>query len=378
MIARARSSAAHVVGDTLLDALQTALRMAPWPTRVGLRRIGNADADSPVLVTGNYDLTVRRLQRQLAGNDAWLVIAPSAGINVWCAAAGGHLTTHQVVTALKTSGVAEHVRHRRAILPQLAATGVVGRDVARRSGWKVVFGPVYAADIPAFVAGGYKKTEAMRRVGFGLRERAEMACAWAAPMSLVAIVVGYLIAPEWIVALLAQVWLLAALVFAFYDRIASARFAIVWSGAAAASAAVAAMAGAGLVGVAAAVLSATVVLVILTFDFAGSTPIEGGSHFDSKHWRIALDTDACTGVFSCWAVCPEACFVKREDLRKVELAYDERCVKCGACVVQCPQDALFFVNERAERIPPADVRRYKLNLLGRLRVGAGAGAGSQS
>ena len=99
--------------EILRDVLQTVFRMLPWPTEPGLRGVGSPDAWSPVIVTGNYDLTVRRVLRALEGLDAWLVVAPCGGINVWCAAAGGHLTTHQVVTALKTSGIGERVQHRR-------------------------------------------------------------------------------------------------------------------------------------------------------------------------------------------------------------------------------------------------------------------------
>ena len=137
--------------EGVLDVLQTALRMVPWPTEPGLRAVGNPGELSPVIVTCNYDLTVRRVARALDGVDAWLVVAPSQGINVWCAASGGHLGTHQVVTALKTSGVAERVRHRRAILPQLAATGVRAREVSRRCGWRTHFGPVYAEDLPRYL-----------------------------------------------------------------------------------------------------------------------------------------------------------------------------------------------------------------------------------
>jgi CO dehydrogenase/acetyl-CoA synthase gamma subunit (corrinoid Fe-S protein) len=77
--------------DLALDLLQTALRLVPWPTETGLRSVGEPGAESPVLVTGNYDLTVRRLLRALPGVDAWVVVAPSGGINVWCAASGGLL-----------------------------------------------------------------------------------------------------------------------------------------------------------------------------------------------------------------------------------------------------------------------------------------------
>ena len=139
------------------DLLQTALRLVPWPAETGLRRVGDPGPASPVIVTGNYDLTVRRVLRAVAGLDVWVVVAPASGINVWCAAAGGHFGSHQVVTALKTSGVESRVEHRRAILPQLAATGVEAGEVRRRCGWRVRFGPVYARDLPRYLAQGGKK-----------------------------------------------------------------------------------------------------------------------------------------------------------------------------------------------------------------------------
>ncbi|MCP4038305.1 MAG: copper oxidase, partial [bacterium] len=148
-----------------LEFMQTALRLFPWPTQPGLRTIGRPDASSPVLLTGNFDLTVRRLVHALEGVDAWLLVAPSGGINVWCASSGGHLTTHQVVTALKTTGIADKVDHRQVILPQLAATGVLALDVFRRSRWKVRFGPVDMHDIPAYLE-KREKTDSMRRVTF--------------------------------------------------------------------------------------------------------------------------------------------------------------------------------------------------------------------
>jgi NAD-dependent dihydropyrimidine dehydrogenase PreA subunit len=108
--------------------------------------------------------------------------------------------------------------------------------------------------------------------------------------------------------------------------------------------------------------------VVLTYDYAGSTPIEGGSHFEEVGWRIALDLERCQGVYTCWEVCPEACFVKREDVRKIEMAHDDRCIRCGACVVQCPMDALAFEDGRGRRVEPDTIRRYKLNLLGKRAV----------
>jgi CO dehydrogenase/acetyl-CoA synthase gamma subunit (corrinoid Fe-S protein) len=84
------------------DVLQTCLRVFPWPTEPRLIRVGNPGRQVPVLLTGNYDLTVRRVLRGLRGQDAYLLVAPSGGTNVWCASAGGGLTAHQVISSLRT------------------------------------------------------------------------------------------------------------------------------------------------------------------------------------------------------------------------------------------------------------------------------------
>lgn len=359
--------------DLARDVLQAALRLLPWPTEPGVRAVGVPGRSSPVLVTGNYDLTVRRLVRGLRGVDAWIVVAPSAGINVWCAASGGHLGTHQVVTALKTSGIDERVGHRRAILPQLSATGVRARDVERRCGWRVKFGPVYARDLPRYLAAGERKTDDMRHVRFGLGERLEMAVAWAMPASVLVGLLGALAHPSWALPLVLLAWVLAAAVFVGYDRLPEPRRAWAAGIAGVCASTATAVAGGGGAATGAAAVAGVGLSALLTFDYSGSTPTEGGSHFEERLWHITLDPERCKGVFFCWQVCPEACFEKREDVRKVDLAHDDRCIRCGACVVQCPTDALFFEDGAGARIEPEVVRRFKLNLLGRRKVDAAAG-----
>ena len=370
-------------GDASREVLQTMFRLLPWPTEPGLRRLGSPGPLSPVIVTCNYDLTVRRVIRALAGVDAWLVVAPSSGINVWCAAAGGLLGTHQVVTALKTSGVEDVVEHHRAILPQLAATGVIARDVTRRCGWRVRFGPVYAEDIPRYLENGQKKGgrgrepanptagDDMRRVRFGARERLEMAAAMGLPLALVAGLLSLWLQPAFTLPLTLLAVSVGIAHFFLYDRLPS-QPDLVFAGATAVIAlAVVAFAGGGTAALVTAAAASLAFSGVLSYDHTGMTPIAGGAHFEQTRWEIALDEDRCDGVYSCWEVCPEACFEKRDDVRKVTLAHEDRCVRCGACVVQCPQDALFFENEKGERIDPEEIRRFKLNLLGSRIVAAG-------
>jgi 2-polyprenyl-3-methyl-5-hydroxy-6-metoxy-1,4-benzoquinol methylase len=148
----------------------------PYPnTRPGLYAVGNPTPHSPVLVTGNFDLTVRRLVKAIDGQvDAWVLVADSAGINVWCAAGGGYFTAEKVIAAVKSSHLDEVVRHHALVLPQLCANGVDGWRIRRETGWGVHWGPAKARDIPAYLAAKRKKTDSMRWVRFPLLDRLEM------------------------------------------------------------------------------------------------------------------------------------------------------------------------------------------------------------
>jgi NAD-dependent dihydropyrimidine dehydrogenase PreA subunit len=124
-----------------------------------------------VLVTCSFHLTVRRLELALRGSDLWLVVADSKGVNVWCAAGAGELSTRSVVAAVKTCGVADEVDHRTLILPPLAAPGVRATDVREATGWKTRWGLVRATDIRRYLEAGQIRDEAMKRVTWGWRDR---------------------------------------------------------------------------------------------------------------------------------------------------------------------------------------------------------------
>ena len=144
-------------------------RVAP-----GLYGVGTPDAGSPVMVTANYKLSFDALRVSLTGVNVWIMVLDTRGINVWCAAGKGTFSTREVAERVKATGLEKLVTHRRLILPQLAATGVAARQVKTLCGFEVVWGPVHARDINAFLDGGMKATPAMRKVTFSLRERIEL------------------------------------------------------------------------------------------------------------------------------------------------------------------------------------------------------------
>ncbi|MFZ0750093.1 MAG: hypothetical protein WAM70_12095, partial [Pyrinomonadaceae bacterium] len=152
--------------EFLLDILQLFFRMIPHPTKPRLIVFGNPDRKSPVLVTVNSSLTVRRLSKSLKKENCYLLVAPAGGINVWCGSVGGRFTIESIISIIKTSTIERLVTHRRLILPQLCAPSINSRELNSRAGWTAQFGPIRATDIPEYLRNGKRVTQAMTDISY--------------------------------------------------------------------------------------------------------------------------------------------------------------------------------------------------------------------
>jgi len=166
-----------------------------YQVKAGLYALGNPNAESPVFVTANYKLSFDHLRRALHGLDAWLLVLDTHGVNVWCAAGKGTFSTDELVRRIGATGLAGVVSHRRLILPQLGAVGVAAHRVAEATGFTVIYGPVRAADIPAWLKAGRRKDAAMRTVGFSLWDRlvlvpVEIVNGWKQMLAMTAVALG--------------------------------------------------------------------------------------------------------------------------------------------------------------------------------------------
>lgn len=137
----------------------------------GLYAVGDPDDASPVLVSANYKLTFDVLRKELSGLDCWLLILDTKGINVWCAAGKGTFGTGELIIRVLKTKLSKIVSHRTLVLPQLGAPGVRAHEVAKQTGFSVVYGPVRARDVKAFLASGFQATEEMRSVKFTAWDR---------------------------------------------------------------------------------------------------------------------------------------------------------------------------------------------------------------
>ena len=141
-------------------------RVAP-----GLYCVGTPGEESPVLVTANYKLSFDSLRKELADINAWILVLDTRGVNVWCAAGKRTFSTEEVIRQVHGVGLDKLVSHRELILPQLGAPGVSSHKVKEGCGFKVIWGPIKARDLKAFLNNGRKAEVQMRQVTFSIGER---------------------------------------------------------------------------------------------------------------------------------------------------------------------------------------------------------------
>lgn len=160
------------LGDHLASwRVRWGFRRMDYRVEPGLHTVGNPTETAPVLVTANYKLSFDHLRSAVAGRDAWILVLDSRGVNVWCAAGKGTFGTDELCHQVAEADLERVVTHRQLVVPQLGAPGIRAHEVRAATGFRVVFGPVRARDLPAFLDAGLKADPAMRTVDFPLRDR---------------------------------------------------------------------------------------------------------------------------------------------------------------------------------------------------------------
>jgi ubiquinone/menaquinone biosynthesis C-methylase UbiE/NAD-dependent dihydropyrimidine dehydrogenase PreA subunit len=340
-------------------------RWFPNPVEPGLRIIGNPDRNSPVILTSNFHLTVRRVEKSLKNENLFLLVAPSNGINVWCATEGGDLNTHSVITAIKTSRLNERVNHNKIILPQFSAPGIDLKLLQQETGRKGLFGPAYAKNIPKYLK-DHSSVFENNKADFSLLFRLEMLLSMNFIIWFVIASVLLFAAPGLIFPATIYFWFTGFILYAGYPVIPGKSG---WLKAGVLS----------LLEVLSFALYTFFILKAPLFSYwrimVGVTAINLWLGFDLKgivagysseaEWLmkklgmksfghifstekqnegiIRQDINRCTNCRICLMVCPKGVF-DMEKNKDIRIKHQSECFACNACVTQCTEDALQLKN----------------------------------
>ncbi len=114
--------------------------------------IGEADENSPVLVTTNFSLTYFIVSGEIenSGVGAHLAIVECEGMSVLTGWAAGKFTGEKIGAFIKASGIESQVKTRRLIIPGYVAQ-ISGELEEALPGWQIVVGPQEASDLVPFL-----------------------------------------------------------------------------------------------------------------------------------------------------------------------------------------------------------------------------------
>ena len=338
-------------------------RWFPNPVEPGLRIIGQPDRNSPVILTSNFHLTVRRVERSLEGENVFLLVAPANGINVWCAACGGELNTHSVITAIKTSRINDRVDHHQIILPQFLAPGIDRQLLKQETGRTGVFGPAHSKNLPTFLK-DHKSVFDHNQADFSLLFRLEMLLSMNFMVWIAMGLIAWLINPTVFIPFSIFFWLTGIILYVGFPFIPGKSG---WLKAA-------------IVTIIEVIVIAVISVFILEmpgfsqwkimllvsginlwfgFDLRGivaGNPSEAewlmhklgmasfGHLFSAGVFspgKIQMDVNKCNNCRICLMVCPKSVFaiVDKNDIR---IRKQGECFACQACVTQCGEAALFL------------------------------------
>jgi acetyl-CoA decarbonylase/synthase complex subunit gamma len=124
----------------------------PQAVEEKIYEIGEVSETSPLLVTTNFALTYFAVATEVEASKipAYLGVKDTEGLCVLASWATGKFTGETIGTFIKKSGIEDKIKHRRIILPGLAAR-IKSEVEEELNGWEVIIGPKEASELPSFL-----------------------------------------------------------------------------------------------------------------------------------------------------------------------------------------------------------------------------------
>jgi acetyl-CoA decarbonylase/synthase, CODH/ACS complex subunit gamma len=132
--------------ENLYTDPQTPIQVQP-----DLYPINDPTPDAPLYVTTNFSITYFAVANEIAGSGkpGWLLVVDAEGMSVLTAWAAGKFDAERIAKAVKASGVADKVNHRKLVIPGHVSV-LLGEIEEELPDWTILVGPREAVDIPGY------------------------------------------------------------------------------------------------------------------------------------------------------------------------------------------------------------------------------------
>jgi acetyl-CoA decarbonylase/synthase complex subunit gamma len=145
------------MGESLAGALSIRLEVHEADASMSIIKealveVNGPGPDSPVIVTGNSNVTIHVLKLIFSKTpdvSAYIVPTDTKGFTVDHAAGMKLMTPMTIMRGLTNAAVAGRVNHRNLMIPGLC--GGIERQVEMMTRWRVELGPISGFELPAFI-----------------------------------------------------------------------------------------------------------------------------------------------------------------------------------------------------------------------------------
>ena len=124
----------------------------PIQVQPGLYEINDPQADSALMVTTNFSITYFSVANEVDGSGVpgWLLVADAEGMSVLTAWAAGKFDAERIAKAVKTTGIADKITHRKLIIPGHVSV-LLGELEEELPDWEILVGPREAVDLSGYL-----------------------------------------------------------------------------------------------------------------------------------------------------------------------------------------------------------------------------------
>jgi acetyl-CoA decarbonylase/synthase complex subunit gamma len=128
----------------------------PVSVESGIRKFGEPNDMSPVLLTSNFALTYYTVASDIESMklNCYLLVVDSEGMSVESAVAGRKMTADTIAETIKTAKLDELVKHRHLVIPGRAAR--LSGEIQEASGWTISVGPMDSSGIAKYLEEKWK------------------------------------------------------------------------------------------------------------------------------------------------------------------------------------------------------------------------------